>query len=178
MKVDEVVGGVGKIGRCNMSSVLRNIQEMARKISEQSFVDLKEIIEANVSKETLDIVGFVVGLINNTTIVNVVVFNSYHKLIHIESGKSSYHELFDVLKQVFHFTVNTLEAATVRKPASIEALRVSFQLNKFDYFKNLRKFTTKSLFELAQEGISIFHVNIKSIHSDCSGIITRIMRRT
>nr|GFA47007.1 hypothetical protein [Tanacetum cinerariifolium] len=39
------------------------------------FVDLKETIEANVSKETLDIVGFVVGLINNMTFVNVVVFN-------------------------------------------------------------------------------------------------------
>ncbi|GKA33185.1 hypothetical protein Tco_0719552 [Tanacetum coccineum] len=31
------------------------------------FVDFKETIEANVYEETLDVVGFVVGLINNTT---------------------------------------------------------------------------------------------------------------
>ncbi|GJY21930.1 hypothetical protein Tco_0394496 [Tanacetum coccineum] len=36
-----------------------------------------ETIEAIVSKETLDIVGFVVGLINNTTFMNIAVFNSY-----------------------------------------------------------------------------------------------------
>ncbi|GJU81421.1 hypothetical protein Tco_1283786 [Tanacetum coccineum] len=44
------------------------------------FVDLKETIEANVSKETLDVVGFIVGLINNTTFVNVAVFNRFVEL--------------------------------------------------------------------------------------------------
>ncbi|GJW60235.1 hypothetical protein Tco_0109570 [Tanacetum coccineum] len=41
------------------------------------FVDFKETIEANVCEETLDVVGFVVGLINNTTFVNVVIFNGF-----------------------------------------------------------------------------------------------------
>ncbi|GJU14663.1 hypothetical protein Tco_1142629 [Tanacetum coccineum] len=40
-------------------------------------VDFKETIEANVCEETLDVVGFVVGLINNTTFVNVVIFNGF-----------------------------------------------------------------------------------------------------
>ncbi|GJU66106.1 hypothetical protein Tco_1252365 [Tanacetum coccineum] len=43
-------------------------------------VDLKETIKANVSKETLDVVGFIVGLINNTTFVNVAVFNRFVEL--------------------------------------------------------------------------------------------------
>ncbi|GKF98177.1 hypothetical protein Tco_0296960, partial [Tanacetum coccineum] len=38
------------------------------------FDDFKETIEANVCEETLDVVGFVVGLINNTTFVNVAIF--------------------------------------------------------------------------------------------------------
>ncbi|GKB30425.1 hypothetical protein Tco_0869826 [Tanacetum coccineum] len=41
------------------------------------FVDFKETIEANVYEETLDVVGFVVGLINNTTFVNVAIFNGF-----------------------------------------------------------------------------------------------------
>ncbi|GKD75208.1 hypothetical protein Tco_1333490 [Tanacetum coccineum] len=41
------------------------------------FVDFKETIEANVCEETLDVVGFVVGLINNTTFVNVAIFNGF-----------------------------------------------------------------------------------------------------
>ncbi|GJW50917.1 hypothetical protein Tco_0092268 [Tanacetum coccineum] len=53
---------------------------MGRKMNKSwnnRFVDLKETIEANVSKKTLDIVGFVVSLINNTTFVNVAVFNRF-----------------------------------------------------------------------------------------------------
>ncbi|GKA76060.1 hypothetical protein Tco_0782438 [Tanacetum coccineum] len=34
-------------------------------------------IEVNVCEETLDVVGFVVGLINNTTFVNVAIFNGF-----------------------------------------------------------------------------------------------------
>ncbi|GKA10905.1 hypothetical protein Tco_0690338 [Tanacetum coccineum] len=34
-------------------------------------------IEANVCEETLDVVGFVIGLINNTTFVNVAIFNGF-----------------------------------------------------------------------------------------------------
>ncbi|GJT38044.1 hypothetical protein Tco_0937909 [Tanacetum coccineum] len=41
------------------------------------FVDFKETIEANVCEETLDVVGFVVALINNTTFVNVAIFNGF-----------------------------------------------------------------------------------------------------
>ncbi|GJS45418.1 hypothetical protein Tco_0595539 [Tanacetum coccineum] len=41
------------------------------------FVDFKETIEANVCEETLDVVGFVVGLINNTSFVNVAIFNRF-----------------------------------------------------------------------------------------------------
>ncbi|GJT75753.1 hypothetical protein Tco_1042478 [Tanacetum coccineum] len=41
------------------------------------FVDFKETIEANVCEETLNVVGFVVGLINNTTFVNVAIFNGF-----------------------------------------------------------------------------------------------------
>ncbi|GJS32025.1 hypothetical protein Tco_0530407 [Tanacetum coccineum] len=37
-------------------------------------------IETNVSKRMLDVVGFVVGLINNTTFVNVAVFNRFVEL--------------------------------------------------------------------------------------------------
>ncbi|GJU03059.1 hypothetical protein Tco_1113397 [Tanacetum coccineum] len=40
-------------------------------------MDFKETIEANVCEETLDVVGFVVGLINNTTFVNVAIFNGF-----------------------------------------------------------------------------------------------------
>nr|GEW02589.1 hypothetical protein [Tanacetum cinerariifolium] len=47
-------------------------------------VDLKETIEANVSKEMLDIVGFIVGLINNTTFVNVAVFNRWEMCRQVE----------------------------------------------------------------------------------------------
>ncbi|GJR63348.1 hypothetical protein Tco_1505510 [Tanacetum coccineum] len=39
------------------------------------FVDFKDTIEANICEETLDVVGFVVGLINNTSFVNVAIFN-------------------------------------------------------------------------------------------------------
>ncbi|GJS67547.1 hypothetical protein Tco_0682111 [Tanacetum coccineum] len=39
--------------------------------------DFKRTIEANVCEETLDVVGFVVGLINNTTFVNVAIFNGF-----------------------------------------------------------------------------------------------------
>ncbi|GJR87091.1 hypothetical protein Tco_0211102 [Tanacetum coccineum] len=34
-------------------------------------------MEANVCEEMLDVVGFVVGLINNTTFVNVAIFNGF-----------------------------------------------------------------------------------------------------
>ncbi|GJW54653.1 hypothetical protein Tco_0098738 [Tanacetum coccineum] len=47
------------------------------------FVDFKETIEANVCEETLDVVGFVVGLINNTSFVNVAIFNRF-----VEFGNS------------------------------------------------------------------------------------------
>ncbi|GJR58302.1 hypothetical protein Tco_1500464 [Tanacetum coccineum] len=41
------------------------------------FVDFKETIKSNVCEETLDVVGFVVGLINNTSLVNVAIFNRF-----------------------------------------------------------------------------------------------------
>ncbi|GJW27398.1 hypothetical protein Tco_0044273 [Tanacetum coccineum] len=41
------------------------------------FRAFKSPIEANVCEETLDVVGFVVGLINNTTFVNVAIFNGF-----------------------------------------------------------------------------------------------------
>ncbi|GJU84198.1 hypothetical protein Tco_1291744 [Tanacetum coccineum] len=47
------------------------------------FVDFKETIKANVCEETLDVVGFVVGLINNTSFVNVAIFNRF-----VEFGNS------------------------------------------------------------------------------------------
>ncbi|GJW87409.1 hypothetical protein Tco_0162749 [Tanacetum coccineum] len=60
------------------------------------FVDLKETIEANVSKETLDIVGFVVGLINNTTFVNIAVFNRFVELDNSKGDARNFGYFWDV----------------------------------------------------------------------------------
>ncbi|GJX24397.1 hypothetical protein Tco_0228842 [Tanacetum coccineum] len=54
--------------------------EIKNKSWNNRFVDLKETIETNVSEKTLDVVGFVVSLINNTTFVNVAVFNRFVEL--------------------------------------------------------------------------------------------------
>ncbi|GJV67769.1 hypothetical protein Tco_1483278 [Tanacetum coccineum] len=51
--------------------------EVKNKSRNNRFVDFKETIEANVCEETVDVVGFVVGLINNTTFVNVEIFNGF-----------------------------------------------------------------------------------------------------
>ncbi|GKB35113.1 hypothetical protein Tco_0880055 [Tanacetum coccineum] len=51
--------------------------EVYNKSQNNRFVNFKETIEANVCEETLDVVGFVIGLINNMTFVNVEIFNGF-----------------------------------------------------------------------------------------------------
>ncbi|GKA32098.1 hypothetical protein Tco_0718465 [Tanacetum coccineum] len=60
------------------------------------FVDFKETIEANVYEETLDVVGFVVGLINKTTFVNVAIFNGFVEFGNCGGNAGNFRYFWDV----------------------------------------------------------------------------------
>ncbi|GJS89772.1 hypothetical protein Tco_0772408 [Tanacetum coccineum] len=96
------VGGVWSLGflrilkRCkvplvgeNGLTVVRNFEDLTELSKSESYEFMLnhkrddkiaifiETIEVNVCEETLDVVGFVIGLINNTTFVNVAIFNGF-----------------------------------------------------------------------------------------------------
>nr|GEV84152.1 copia protein [Tanacetum cinerariifolium] len=80
--------------------------------------DTIAIVIANVSKETLDVVGFVVGLINNTTFINVAVFNGFIELENSRGDAGNFGYFWDV-----EFSIISINK-TYAPVARLESIRI------------------------------------------------------